>query len=144
MRSILIAVFGLGLVLSGCRDVTRALEASPDSIGLDSIVKLGFEFSPRTLPANGTSQGEVTARIPGDARSRVVVFTTTRGVFVPAGAATLSVRAEQDSTQAGWLVARAILRADTIPGIAFVTAAIEGFQDSLSITLSPVSEPQGR
>jgi hypothetical protein len=77
------------------------------------------------------------AHIPGNASTSTVVFRTTGGQFPLSGSAEVEVRAERDASDPrGRLVARVVLRSDTTPRVAIVSALIGGFRDTVSVTFA--------
>lgn len=139
MRRFLFASASLALlVLFGCDALNSALEPDVDDVPPDEILTLSQSRNPPRMPADGESLDTVFARIPGEASSRTVEFSSTKGSFYRYGAVqSVSVRAESDGE--GRLVAAVALRADTIPGTAIVRATIRGITRFLEVEFTESS-----
>lgn len=127
----------LALVLfaqSACR--LPDLERDPDEVPMSEILTL-TRAGTGALRMNPPEAETFLAMIPLNASTRVVTFRTTAGVFPMSGTKEIKVRAERDSLITQRLVARTVLRADTIPGTAYVSATIGDFTAYDSIRFEP-------
>lgn len=127
-RSVAVIVGGV-LALTAC-DLTTDLEPDPDTVPLDEILLLYRARGSLPLVADGQAVDTLIALIPRDATIRVVTFNTSIGGFLLGGGAKeLRVRAEYEPAfKTQHLVARAVLRADTISGLAVVSATVADFR----------------
>ncbi len=133
------AVLALAVGAAGCE--SWFTEPERDEVSPGEIVDLGFAAGSRdTLTRNGSDRTTLEARIPAEASSPTVVFTTTAGAFVLTGINTITVRATKDTatTPDTLIVARATLRADTSTErdtVAYITASVGGFSDTATVVL---------
>ena len=123
----------LGFVLAVASACITDLEPDPDSVSLDEVLQLTNQLDPAVLPADGTSEDLLTARIPRASRERGIAFKTTAGTLIPGGGTESTVRATPDPDDPAWLKATVRLRSDTVATTAFAQASIGGFTDTLSI-----------
>lgn len=129
--ALLMAVAGAG----ACNEWITEFEPDPESIPLRDIIHL-TRAGGRTAPlaADGAASDTLLARLPADASTRVVTFTTTAGTFPLTASREAAVRAERDDADPERrLVARIVLRADTLPAVAVVSAKVADFRDTLSV-----------
>lgn len=123
-----IVLLVLVALLGGCDAQTFEPERDPDDVPASEILVISRVGGTIALPADGKSTDIIIVKIPKDAASRVITFKTTAGVFEPTLAQEIKVRAEKENdTQDDWLVARAVLRADTTATTATVSAAVSEF-----------------
>ena len=122
------------LAASSCDELLTDLEPDPESIAPEDILFLERSAGAVPLPANGTATDTIYAYLSGDATSRVVSFATSAGSFLPIpGAKAIDVRAEENG--GGYrLVAKAVLRADTVATTAVVSAKVGEFVRYLPVT----------
>jgi hypothetical protein len=134
LRGRLAALLSL-LLVAGCDDIFANFDYDPDAVPLEEIISLTRAGS-GPLSLGGTARDTFFARIPHDANARLITFTTTAGVFELTNAKEVKVRAERDAARPeGPLVARAVLRADTLTTTAVVSAAISDFRDTLWVPM---------
>jgi hypothetical protein len=121
----------LAVALTGCENLSTSLERDPDSVPRAEILEFTRAGGSLPLLANGVAVDTLIAIIPRDANPRLVTFSTTAGTFPLTGnAKEIKVRAEYEPTyQKDKLVARAVLRSDTVPGKATVSAAVGDFKE---------------
>jgi hypothetical protein len=114
---------------SACDGITSELEPNTDQVAPEEILRVYRASGVAPLPANGVSQDTIYALLPRDASQRIVTFTTSAGSFAPVpGSTSVKVRAERSTTPYGdKLVARAVIRADTLARTAVVSAEIGEF-----------------
>jgi hypothetical protein len=129
------AILGLFLFASGCDWVASDFDHDPDKVPLDEIISL-TRTGTGALPAYGTARDTFFARIPHDASTRQVTFSTTAGTFELTNAKEVKIRAERNAADPeGPLVAKAVLRADTLPSTAIVSALVSEFRDTLWVPM---------
>lgn len=138
-RRQLIALVLLGvLALASCDRLRSTLEVDPDDVPTSEIIDLS-RAGGGDLRADGAATEALTARLPANATTHIVTFTTTAGAFVESGGGEVKVRAFPDEA-AGKLLARTVLRAprDTVARTAVVRATIGDFYyDTVSVRFVP-------
>lgn len=123
------------LLAASCDDILSDFDRDPDAVPTEDIISL-TRAGTGALAANGTTRETISARIPNNASTRVITFTTTAGVFELTNAKEVKVRAERDPSQPkGKLVATAVLRADTLTTTAIVSAVISDFRDTVWVPM---------
>jgi hypothetical protein len=120
-RAILFAIF----IVMGCNSKLE----EPDRIAADEILQLKTG-KPR-LQYAGQDTTTVTARIPREAGSRDVKFTTTDGVFVASGSGTISHYA--DSLAGDYRYAVVLLTSDSTYTTVYITAETGSARKSTTI-----------
>lgn len=134
-RTAFAALLCLLLLAAGCDELISEFEHDPDAVPLEEIISLTRTGS-GPLSLGGTARDTFFARIPHDANTRLITFSTTAGVFELTNAREVKVRAERDAARPdGPLVARAVLRADTLTTTAVVSAVISDFRDTLWVPM---------
>lgn len=130
--AVLLLVAAVG---AACDDISSGFERDPDDVPLSEIIQLTRTGGDLPLRADGQSADTLLAKIPRDASSRVITFTTSRGSFALApGSKTIKVRAERSSDPYDRrLTARAVVVSDTTAGDVVASAAVGEYTDYLVI-----------
>ena len=118
-------------VCGACEAWLDTLEPDPETVPLSAIIDLARVGPNLPLPADGVSTDTIIARLPKEATTRVIKFSTTLGSFeLTGGQKTIDVRSQLEGSK---LIARAILVSDTLPGTAVVRASVSEFSSYLQI-----------
>lgn len=127
------------LTLAGCDNLTTDLAKDSNTVSLAEIITLRRQGS-GPLPATRTAVDTVFALLPLHPNNRAVTFRTTIGSFdFTAFAKEYKTSAQPDSAVSReYLVARALLRSDTIPGTATVSASVGDYTTYITI---PIVKP---
>jgi hypothetical protein len=120
----------------GATPLTDAPEREPDSVPLSEIISLQRKGA-GPLPATRAAADTLFALLPLHASNRAVTFRTTLGSFdFTALAKEYKTSAQPDSVvSTDHLVARAILRSDTVPGTTTVSASVGDYTTYITIPI---------
>lgn len=129
----------VAVLLTACDDFPSDFEE--EDVPPAEIIDLSRARAPEPLRADGTTTDTLVARIPEDARVRLITFRTTGGLFERSGTKELTLRAEPPDSGSvdKRLQAEAVLRTDTIAARVFVTATVESFSDTVEVVFAPRS-----
>jgi hypothetical protein len=123
------------LLFAGCNEPLFDFDYDPDAVPSNEIIDLTRESS-GPLSTRGTPTGALVARIPSGASTREITFFTSAGFFELNNLKEVKVRAERDAANPdGPLVARVVLRADTLTTTAVVSATIATFRDTVWVPM---------
>lgn len=103
----------------------------PDQIQPEEILYLYTKES--ELISNGIDKTTVIARIPKNAGRLDIKFKTSKGLFIYSG--TNEVKEYADSVAGRFRYAQTLIKSDTIPGIAYITADVEKIRRRTSIII---------
>lgn len=118
----------IAVVLWGCDALTSDLEGDPADVPIEEVITIQRKGT-GALRADRNVVDTLFALLPRGANARAVTFRTTIGSFdFTAGAKEYKTSAQPEAgVSTDKLVARAILRADTIAGTTTVSASVGDF-----------------
>jgi hypothetical protein len=123
------------ILLTACDESLFDFDYDPDSVPLEEIIDLTRTGS-GPLSTRGTVTDALVARIPSGASTREITLFTSAGFFELNNLKEVKVRADRDPADPdGPLVARVVLRADTLTTTAVVSATIATFRDTVWVPM---------
>lgn len=131
--------FIIALFLAGCflESLENELESFDDINDADVMLLV---IDKTEIKAYGADITTVTARIPEEASSIDITFSTTAGIFPVSATKTIMVRA--DSVSGGFRFATTTLISDTTLGVVYVTSSINDIRRTQSLVFKDSTSSQ--
>lgn len=117
-----------------CKGLTTPNEKKDSDVPLAEIIDI--DASTTSLPADGSSTVRVSARIPVDASTKTVTFTTTAGLFLESADKKVTIFAQPDSVRTDRRLATTLLRSDTSAVRAIIRATVGEYYDTTSVVFT--------
>lgn len=129
--SLALFLFGSALLPLGCRGITSDNERKESAVALSEIIKL--TASAPSIVADGKTTVRLSARIPADASTKTVTFSTTAGAFVESASKEVKIFAWPDSANKDKRLATTLLRSDTLGSTAIIRATVGEYYDTVTV-----------